>query len=280
MSDVYVFDRAACREIDRRAVEEFGIPSIVLMENAAVHIAAATIARLGKRRDRGVVICCGKGNNGGDGLATARHLHNADVPVALVLAAEAWDYPGDSGINAQTALRMGIHMHLAAPAGVREAFDKACKDVGKPAAVIDALLGTGVEKIVQPGAVVAHLIEAINEFRARAGAGGCEVISVDLPSGMDCDTGRPMVRRGDGTTTAVKADLTVTMVGWKRGFSAPGAGDYLGEVMIADIGAPTELAHRLGRPMRLGVAAKASERSGSKPRAGQKDMIRRRGGGR
>jgi hydroxyethylthiazole kinase-like uncharacterized protein yjeF len=252
MAQLYVFDRAAIRELDRRATEEFGIPSIVLMENAAIHVAAATLNQLGKARDRGVVIACGKGNNGGDGLAAARHLHNAGVPVALVLAAEAWDYPGDAGINAQTVLRMGLHMHVAAPAGVRDAFDRAWRDVGRPAAIIDALLGTGPEKIIQPGAVVAHMVEAVNQVRARAGD-ACQVISIDAPSGLDCDTGRPLVRRGDGTTTAVRADLTITMVGWKRGFSAASAQAFLGEVMVVDIGAPIELAARLGRP--LGVEA-------------------------
>jgi NAD(P)H-hydrate epimerase len=265
VSQVFVFDRAALREVDRRATEEFGIPSIVLMENAAIHVAAATLDRLGKRRHRGVLIACGKGNNGGDGLAAARHLHNAGVPVSLVLAAETWEYPGDAGLNAQTVLRMGLHMHLASPAGVRDAFEKAWNEVGEPAAIIDALLGTGPEKMIQPGAVVAHMVEAINAMRVRAGP-DCQVISVDAPSGLDCDAGRPLVRRGDGTTTAVRADFTISMVGWKTGFSAASAQRFLGEVMIADIGAPVELTSRLGRPLALGGPRNGAP--GANPRVG------------
>ncbi len=156
---------------------------------------------------------------------------------------------------------MGLPMQVAHAAGVRDAFAAACKSIGRPAAIIDALLGTGVEKMVEPGSIVAHLIEAINTACPEHGDKDCQVIAADLPSGLDADTGRPLVRRPDGSTWAVRADLTVTFVGWKRGFTSPAAQPYLGEVLIADIGAPRELAQRLGKPLASRTRANGSEDS-------------------
>ncbi len=265
MGELLVFDRAAVREVDRLAVQRFGLPSIVLMENAALHLVAAVLDRMGPKRepDAGVLICCGKGHNGGDGLAAARHLHNAGVPVSLLLSAEAWDHVGDTRIHADAALRMGLPMEVATPGDIRGAFDRAATAIGRPAIIIDALVGTGLETIVEPGAVLAHLVSAINSARGPGGdgvrSGGCQVVSVDVPSGLDCDSGRPLVRQPDGTSTAVRADLTVTFVGWKVGFAAPEAHEFLGEVLIADIGAPRELTLELGWPMHVEGATPPSE---------------------
>lgn len=239
-----VFTRHSARMLDQLAQDRFGLPPIVLMEHAAIHLCAAALDRLGSRIRDGVLICCGKGNNGGDGMAAARLLHNARVPVSLVLCAEAWDHVGEARVHADAALHMGLPMQVASAGDIRGAFDRAWSHLGRPAVILDALTGTGLQTIVEPGAMLAHLVGAINDARA---AGECAVIAADLPSGLECDSGRPLIRQPDGSSTAVRADLTVTFAGWKQGFFAPEAQPFLGEVMIAEIGVPTELVEEVGR---------------------------------
>jgi hydroxyethylthiazole kinase-like uncharacterized protein yjeF len=210
-----VFSRDAVRQLDRLAVEKYGIPSIVLMENAAVHLAAA--ARRMVPRGARVVIFCGPGNNGGDGLAMARHLDNAGYRVHIVLSADRNRYAGDAAINLAIARAMGLKMSICP----RRAL---AADL-----VVDALLGTGLDRPV--GEPIAGLIRMVNRMHR-------DVLSVDIPSGLHADTGEPM-------GIAVKADVTVTMAGWKAGFTKAVAGEYLGRVIVADIGVPRELSWAL-----------------------------------
>jgi NAD(P)H-hydrate epimerase len=227
--EVRVFTRASVREVDRLAGAEFGIPSIVLMENAALHLADVV---LDVADETGVLIVCGPGNNGGDGLAAARHLANAGVEVRIVLSGPAERYKGDAAINLAIAQKMRL------PIEVADAKDPAAtlRGAARPGVVIDALLGTGAEKPVeQPMAMV---IRAVNDL-AR---GGVPIVAADLPSGMDCDTGEPL-------GIAVRATTTVSFVGLKEGFLRLAAQAYLGDVVVADIGAPAELVRRLGRPL-------------------------------
>lgn len=225
---VYMLTRAAVRELDRLAVEQYAIPSIVLMENAARHIAEIALQALDGLDDPLVAVYCGPGNNGGDGLAAARHLHNAGVRVQLVLAAAIEAYQGDAGVNLGIARRMNLPIFSAdAPEGAGEA----------PAVVVDALLGTGLDrKITGP---MADLIAGINALRKR----GSRVIAVDVPSGLDADTGEPL-------GIAVRADVTVTFVGPKTGLCSLAAQPYVGDLIVADIGAPRSLTAQLGTPIR------------------------------
>ena len=206
--------RKQSREIDRRAVEELHLPGIVLMENAARALAAAAAQMLdGKRR---VLIVCGGGNNGGDGYAVARHLHNCGAGVSILATKKVEELKGDAGTNARVAAAMELSIQSATPEAVRAA---------EVDLVIDALLGTGLTEPPREDAV--GLIEAMNAHPAA-------VLAADVPSGLDCDKGRPL-------GACVRADRTVTFVAEKAGFGAASARDYLGEVSVGDIGVPPEL---------------------------------------
>lgn len=232
-------DRAGLREIDRLAVDEFGLPSVVLMENAARGVAGACLERLRESPRSGVVICCGPGNNGGDGFAAARHLHNAGAKVVIVLAADPGDLARDAAMNHAVARRMGIPVARADAAEPRATFDSVADELDAPLVVVDALLGTGLDRPVT--GALAEMIASINAAR-RAGA---FVVAVDLPSGMNADTGEPL---GAPPDDGVHADVTVTFVGVKPGFWTARARPYLGRVQVVDIGAPAELSRRFARP--------------------------------
>lgn len=224
LSEQVVLTRAQVREVDRRAIEEYGVPGVVLMENAGRN--AAELIRCWTPPNGPVAIVCGRGNNGGDGFVIARHLHNAGVRVELLLACKVVRLTSDAATNARTVEKMGLSQRM---------FDTAERIVeGRPAlrgarVIVDALLGTGFSGKVRSPMDLA--IAAINE---EARAGGAKVVAVDVPSGLDCDS-------GEASNATVKADHTITFVARKAGFDAPGAAAYTGEVDVADIGAPGEI---------------------------------------
>jgi hydroxyethylthiazole kinase-like uncharacterized protein yjeF len=229
----YVLSRAAVRELDRLATEEYGLPSAILMENAAFHLSDIAQHMLREVAIPRVLVVCGTGNNGGDGLALARHLHNAFAKVEILLAADPEVYRGDAGLNLAIAQRMQISMSHAgdgdAPAAMRRAIDR----LGSPDLVIDGLLGTGASTPVREP--TRGLIREIN----RLAGNGPLVLSIDLPSGLDADS-------GEALGAAVHADVTVTFCGLKTGFLSLSAQEYIGDVVVVDIGAPRELTARLG----------------------------------
>lgn len=229
--EVYVLTRAAARELDRLATEEFGLPSIVLMENAAIHLADVCLDLFDGEAGAGVVVVCGPGNNGGDGYACARHLANAEVPVRVVRVGPA-PREGDAGVNLRVLERMGVTV-VDAGADAAGAVHRAAGMVGGPALVVDALFGTGLDREVGPPFDGA--IRAINELGAR----GVVVVSADVPSGLDADRGEPL-------GVAVRASATVTFAGLKPGLMALSAQGYVGEIHVCGIGAPASLASRLG----------------------------------
>ncbi len=202
---------AQMREMDRQTVEKFAVPGIVLMENAALRVVDILAARFGPLRGRRVAVVCGKGNNGGDGLAVARHLSarlGAKVTVWLTAPAEA--FMGDAAANYRMAAAYGLDIRPWAGA------------LGETDLVIDALLGTGIKGGVS--GELAAVIDAMN-------GAGRPVVVVDVPSGLDADTGNV-----DGA--CVHAVLTVTFVLPKIGLLVyPGAG-YIGELVTVDIGMP------------------------------------------
>jgi NAD(P)H-hydrate epimerase len=218
-----VFDRASIQAVDRAAVEEFGIPGMVLMENAALGLArhAATMLKAAERPDGSVLICCGAGNNGGDGYALARHLHNRGA--RPVLAALGTPRPGtDAAINQVICQRMGLPQTDGPP------WDDLQCDL-----IVDGLFGTGLDRPVRGAAL---------EWIGRMNRSGRPILAIDVPSGLDCQTGQPL---GE----AVRADCTVTFVGLKQGFLDPAAHAFLGRTEVVDIGAPRQLYERLGRPV-------------------------------
>jgi hydroxyethylthiazole kinase-like uncharacterized protein yjeF len=239
--------------MDRLATAEFAIPSIVLMENAAIRIAefAAGLLAGGPAGLPGgaVLVFCGPGNNGGDGLGVARHLAGAGIPVAIILAGSPRP-ESDASTNLAIARRMNLPMFEAGVHGPAGAAERGEKSLGHPALVIDALLGTGAEQPAREP--VRGLILRIIELGRR----GIPVLSVDIPSGLDADEGLPA---GGERGIAVEAGWTVTLVGPKLGFGQPGASRYTGRVAIADIGIPPALAARLGE--RVGASGTGEEGS-------------------
>lgn len=215
------------REVDRRAVSELGIPSIVLMENAARNVSAAVMDLLSPCSAGGAtvpqaLILCGGGNNGGDGYAAARHLAIGGVAATIIAAKDPQELSGDAAINCSIAQRMGLPIR---PASDTDLFSRT--DV-----IVDALLGTGFQGQVRPP--LDDLIRRCNQ----AAEAGTPVVSVDVPSGLDAQTGQP-------SDPTVRATLTVTFVAPKVGFQAPGARAYLGRVVVVDIGAPPWLVQRV-----------------------------------
>jgi NAD(P)H-hydrate epimerase len=209
--------REQVRAIDRRAIEEFGVPGAVLMENAG-RGAAEVLLSLGARGP--VVVCCGKGNNGGDGFVIARHLDNRAVPLRVLLFARPEELTGDAALNYEIVRRSGIALEVRAGQAVDgEALRR---ELAAAEWVVDALFGTGLAGAVRPP--FDTVVGAIN-------ASGARVLAVDIPSGLDCDTGQPL-----GAT--VRAQHTVTFVAMKTGFAQPAAREWVGEVHVADIGAP------------------------------------------
>jgi NAD(P)H-hydrate epimerase len=212
--------REQVRAIDRQAIEIYGMPGIVLMENAG-RGAVEVLAKLGVTGK--VVICCGKGNNGGDGFVMARHLDIRRIPVHILLFARPEDLTGDAAINYQIAARSSLPFTIFSG----EAFDlsEVNRHLAEADWIVDALYGTGLQGPVR--APINEVILAINNA-------GKKVLAVDVPSGLDCDTGKPM-----GAT--IRADHTVTFVDAKTGFSRAESLAWVGEVHIVGIGAPRKL---------------------------------------
>ncbi|MCO6437746.1 MAG: NAD(P)H-hydrate epimerase [Phycisphaerae bacterium] len=222
-----VLSREQVREVDRLAVERYRMPSILLMENAGRN--AAEIAR-GRYGDSGsAVIACGTGNNGGDGFVIARHLHNGGWSVRIILAGREEKLTSDARTNHAIAEAMGISIVSGEDA---EALRALAGGIGDGDVVFDALLGTGFRGEVR--SPIAEFIAALNQARKRG------MVAVDVPSGLDCETGTP-------ANATIRADLTITFVAKKSGFAQSSAWPYLGDVAVADIGAPQALLNEVRR---------------------------------
>jgi NAD(P)H-hydrate epimerase len=219
-----IFTREQVRQVDKDAVEQYGIPSIVLMENAARQVADKAQAMLDATKR--VLVLCGGGNNGGDGLAAARHLQNRGIDVTVVLVKSADKYKDDAGANLDICRKMDLKMIDAAddPVGVLQDLDQ--HDL-----ILDGLLGTGIDSEIR--SPMDRVIEWVNQRNER-------VLAIDIPSGLDCDRGIPL-------GNAVQANATITFVGMKAGFIKTGADRYTGVIEIADIGAPRQLTEKYGK---------------------------------
>lgn len=200
------------RALDRRAIVQYGIPSILLMENAGR--AVADEAR--KFKPRRVVLYCGSGNNGGDGFVAARHLANQGIWCAVVYFGGAGAMKPDARLNFNILKRMKVP--LLGWGDSKEAVRQ--RALHRADLLVDALFGTGLSRAVgQPYAA------AIAEMNFA----GKPVVSVDIPSGMDADTGKPM-------GICVRAARTVTLALPKRAFSWKTSRRWTGRVVVADIG--------------------------------------------
>lgn len=211
--------RDQVRDVDRRAMDEFGLPGVVLMENAG-RGCVDWLTELGVSGR--VVICAGGGNNGGDGFVIARHLSNRGIDVEVLLFADPGSLRGDAAIN------FAVIEHAGLPLRVVKEFDQQEAQRLHEGVdwIVDALLGTGTRGPLREP--FPQIIAAMNDSSAR-------VFAIDLPSGLDCDTGCPTDSQ---TPTAVRADYTATFVARKRGFENPASEVFTGEVRVIDIGVP------------------------------------------
>lgn len=215
--------REQVRAFDRYATERLGVPSIVLMENAGRRIADVARDMIQDLADPHVLILAGRGNNGGDGFVVARHLAIAGIRAEVALLAACDQVQGDAKTNLEILNRMGFSVHCVdGPA--EEILHELQPLLEAADLVIDGLMGTGAKgKVREP---YASVVTAVNAARKR-------VLAIDIPSGLDCDTGRPL-----GPT--IRAEKTVTMAALKQGFRAAETKTYTGEVVVADIGVPFE----------------------------------------
>jgi len=213
--------RDEVREFDRHAIEDLGVPGLVLMENAGRQAADAAERLLRAAHGRRALIVAGRGNNGGDGFVIARHLLTRGYAVRVLLAADPAQVVGDAATNLNILERLGVAVQRLpeTEAALRAAVLAATGDADL---VVDALLGTGLRGEVREPYLSA--IEAMNTC-------GRMILSVDIPSGLDADTGHPL-------GAAVRAHTTVTFAAAKVGFSSPVAREYVGELVVADIGVP------------------------------------------
>ena len=218
--------REQVRRIDRLAIEQLGIPGIVLMENAARSAAEAALAMLDPPGSK-VAVLCGGGNNGGDGYAIARHLHNAAISTTIYAATDTDRLKGDARTNFRIVHRMGL---AVTPILTVTQADSHASDWPGCHLIIDALLGTGFTgQVREPLATIIHRCNATS-----ADPAGPKVLAVDVPSGLDCDSGQP-------ATPTIRADVTVTFVAAKSGFATDHAKPHLGRLIVAPIGVPPEL---------------------------------------
>ncbi len=216
---IKVVTAAEMRELDRRATAEYGIPSLLLMENAGAETVREMLAAFPDLSRSRVAVLCGRGNNGGDGFVAARHLLNRGVPVQSFLLARRQDVKGDARVNLEILERMG-----AAPVEVSDAGGLAALSdrLGSADVVVDALLGTGAQ-----GPATGLIAEAI----ALVNRAGRPVLAVDLPSGLAADEAEP-------PGPAIRAALTVTFALPKRCLVLYPAAEHAGTVRVADIGIP------------------------------------------
>jgi len=198
------------RQYDRIFIEEMGVPGVVLMENAGRGAANVILMKYPGKRSAGVV--CGKGNNGGDGYVVARHLTCAGFSVDVYIFAKDEEIRGDAKINLDIIRKMGLR--------IKEAGQWSPDDLKSHDIIIDALLGTGVRGSLRDD--FRELIEAINKL-------GRPIIALDIPSGLNGDTGEILA-------AAVKAERTITFALPKIGFFKNDANKYTGEIHLVDIG--------------------------------------------
>lgn len=213
--------RAQLNKIDRQCVAA-GVSIETLMENAGAAVAGQAIKMLSP--GDGVTVICGHGNNGGDGFVAARLLHQRGYIVQVL-----FEPADDKWSDATMASAEKLHK-AQVPAS---AISRGAILESTPALFIDGLRGTAVDSA--PRECVARLIDALN---ATARLSGRPILSIDVPSGLDCDTGAV-------PGAAVSATCTVTFVASKMGFAKPNAAAFTGNVVVADIGVPHEIVDRV-----------------------------------
>src|SRR5205809_262403 len=217
-----VLNSTQMRDADRRTIEEIGIPSLVLMENAGRQAAAAMEAVYSDLLDRQIAVLCGRGNNGGDGFVIARTLVQRGADVSVFVIGRVGDVRGDARINLEILGRLGVTVVEVADS---QAWELHFSEVSDCTLIVDAIFGTGLN------APVSGLIESVI---ADVNASAIPVVAIDLPSGLSADSTDPI-------GPCIDAALTVTLAAPKLPLVLPPAETHAGDIVIADIGIPSEV---------------------------------------
>jgi hydroxyethylthiazole kinase-like uncharacterized protein yjeF len=217
-----ILNAAQMREADRYTIEEIGIPSLVLMENAGRQVVAAMETAYGDELEGRVAVLCGRGNNGGDGFVVARTLLQRGIDTAVFVIGALSDVRADARTNLGILGRLGVTVVEIAD---EQSWELHFSEISQCTLLVDAMFGTGLK------APLAGMIETVV---ADINASSLPIVAIDLPSGLSADTPQPI---GD----CVSASMTVTLAAPKLPLVLPPGEAHAGEVVIADIGIPYEV---------------------------------------
>ncbi len=223
-----VLSREQMRAFDRLIIQEYGVSGLVLMENAGRNAAQIVMAAMQESGARAVCIVCGGGNNGGDGFVVARHLSTAGVRVSTIGLVPIERLAGDARCNAEAWVALGGTLEPSPGIAAAPRIAAACE---RPTVLVDAVFGTGLDREV--GGDFRSAIEAMNRADAPR-------VSLDIPSGLDANTGRVL-------GCAVQATATVTFGHPKLGLLTSTGWAHAGALHIVDLGVPTALWARVGK---------------------------------
>ena len=247
-----VVTAAEMRQIDQDTIEGIGIPGIVLMETAGSAIVGAIKQHYPTAQRIGILV--GKGNNGGDGLVIARQLAHTGHDVHTFLVSPADSFTGEAEINLQIVKRLGLQIEEILTDTGFYGTGTVSTTLANCELLIDAIFGTGLRGAIRDP--IARLIDAINSISTP-------ILSVDLPSGLDADTGNPL-------GICVQADRTVTIGLPKRGLLVHPGAELAGELEVVDIGFPEQVVDAQGIKVQWTTAAQASEWIPQRPSASYK----------
>jgi NAD(P)H-hydrate epimerase len=242
-----VLNSTQMRDADARAINDIGIASLVLMENAGRQAVAAMEAMYADLSDRHVAVLCGRGNNGGDGFVVARTLAQRGVGVSVFVVGRVADVRGDARINLEILGRLGVTVLEIADS---QAWELHFAEFSDCTLVVDAIFGTGLN------APVTGLIESVI---TDVNAAGIPIVAIDLPSGLSADSHEPI-------GPSIEAALTVTLAAPKLPLVLPPAESRAGDIVIADIGIPNEVIDAVEGP-RVELLTRTSMRELIAPRS-------------
>jgi NAD(P)H-hydrate epimerase len=224
-----VLNAAQMRDADRQTIDEIGIPSMVLMENAGRQVVAALEAAYDDLSEKHVAVLCGPGNNGGDGFVVARTLHQRGIAVSVFVVATMTAVKGDARLNIEILGRLGL---TVVEISDEQSWDLHLSEISQCDLIVDAIFGTGLKS------PLAGMMETV---AGDVNASAIPVIAVDMPSGLSADHPEPI---GE----CIEAAMTVTLAAPKLPLVLPPGESKAGNIVVADIGIPPEVIENLAGP--------------------------------
>ncbi len=217
-----ILDAERMKILDQKAQDEYGIPGLILMENAGLRAFEVAYELLKKRKSKSVFLFCGPGNNGGDGFVVARHLLNRNVKVRIFLLSSSADIRGDALVNYRILEKMGAQI-ISLPSVPY--LRNASAALNKAGLIIDAIFGIGLNRVIDG---------FIGEIICEINSADVPVLSLDVPSGLCANTGKVF-------GTCIVAHTTVTFGAAKKGFYKADGPKKVGKLIVADISLPRDL---------------------------------------